>query len=185
MLVDSLMVTALDSRKLRKEIARKYELDPKGWRFLWNADERGRYNLLIAKESRLWWLKEEMINPMLTVGCGVRSPLETDMRRRIFGTGNTGPSYGFRPIEEEHMKRIIADLSDGKTPYRGLSEVLNSEPKTLRELDTSFVMQGPFRQLATLDDLLSDKQRELDARLDAELEKLVLKRYPQLTMSYT
>jgi hypothetical protein len=182
---DSFMMTSLDSRKLRKEIARKYELDPKGWRFLWNAEERGRYNLLIAKDSRLWWLKEEMINPMLTVGCGVRSPLETDVRRRIFGTGYTDPSYGFRPIEEEHMKRIIIDLADGKTPSRSLSEVLNSEPKALKELDTSFVMQGPFHQMATLNDLLSDEQRKLDARLDAELEKLVLKRYPQLTMPYT
>jgi hypothetical protein len=179
------MVTTLDSKKLRGEIARKYELDPKGWHFLWNADERGRYNLLIAKESRLWWLKEEMINPLLTVGCGVRSPLESDLQSRVFGENNLGPSYGFRPVQEEQLKRIILDLAKGKAPHTRLSEVLCSEPKTLRELDTPFMMQGPFHQMTRFTDLLSSKQKELDDKLDAELEKLILKRYPQLTMPYT
>jgi hypothetical protein len=179
------MVTPIDSKKIREEIARKYESDPKGWRFLWNTDDRGRYNLLIAKGSRLWWLKEEMINPLLSVGCGVRSPIESDLQSRVFGENNFGPSYGFRPVQEEQLKRIIADLVEGKAPSTRLSEVLRSEPRALRELDTSFVMQGPFHQMTRFTDVLSDKQRELDAKLNTELEKLILRRYPQLTMSYT
>lgn len=179
------MVTTLNSKKLRKEIASKYELDPRGWRFLWNTNDRGRYNLLVAKESRLWWLKEEMVNPLLTVGCGVRSSLEGDLHSRIFGKNNISPSYGFRPIQKGMMKRIIADLAEGKAPRTDLSDVLRSEPRTLKDLDTSFVMQGPFHEVTGFTDLLSDKQRELDAKLNSELEKLILKRYPQLTMSYT
>ncbi len=179
------MVTPLDSRKLRQEIARKYELDPRGWHFVWNADDKGHYNLFIAEESKLWWLKEKMINPMLTIGCGIRPLHESDLHNRIFEKSNIGPSFGFRPIQEELMKKIFADLAEGKTPRDGLSEVLSSEPRTLEELDTSFVMQGPFHQMSTLAEILSDKQRELDKKLNTELEKLILKRYPQLSMSYT
>jgi hypothetical protein len=179
------MVTTSSSRRLREEIARKYESDPKGWSFLWNTDERGRYNFLIAKESRFWWIKEEMINPLLTVGCGIRSPLESDLQARMFGKSNIAPSYGLRSIQEEQMKSIIADLAKGKAPRTAFSEILRSEPRTLKELDTSFVMQGPFHQMTGFTDVLSDKQRELDAKLNAELEKLITKRYPQLTMPYT
>jgi hypothetical protein len=179
------MVTPVDSKKIREEIARKYESDPKGWRFLWNIDEGGRYNLVIAKKSKFWWLKEEMINPLLSVGCGVRSPLESDLERSVFGGKDSGPSYGFRPVREEQMKRIIADISVGKAPQMPLSEVLRSEPIALKELDSSIMMQGPFHHVARFTDLLSDKQRELDAKLNSELEKLILRRYPQLTMSYT
>jgi hypothetical protein len=170
---------------LREEIARKYESDPRGWSFLWNTDERGRYNFLVAKESRFWWLKEEMINPQLTVGCGVRSSLESDLKARVFGKSNIHPSYGLRPIEENQMKLIIADLAEGKAPRTALSEVLRSEPRRLKELDTSFVMQGPFHQTTGFADILSDKQKELDAKLNTELERLIMKRYPQLTMPYT
>jgi hypothetical protein len=179
------MLTPIDSKKIREEIARKYESDPKRWRFLWNIDDRGRYNLVIAKGSKLWWLKEEMINPLLSVGCGVRSPLEEDLMHSVFGGKDTGPSYGFRPVREEQMKRIIVDLSAGKDPQMPLSEILRSEPVALKEVDSSIMMQGPFYHAARFTDLLSDKQRELDAKLNTELEKLVLKRYPQLRMSYT
>jgi len=179
------MANPVDSRKIRKEIARKYESDPKNWRLLWSIDERGHYDLLVAKDSSQWWLKEAQINPLLSVGCGVKQFIEEDIRNRVFDQKGQGHPFGLRPITEDHMKKIISALTVGENPQTSILEVLRSEPKPLKEIDTSFLMQGPYQHVPTLTDLLSDKQRELDAKLNSELKRLIFKRYPQLFMSYT
>jgi hypothetical protein len=179
------MVNPIDSQRIRREIANKYESDPSGWRLLWGYDGKGHNNLLVVKGSKLWWLKEEMINPLLTVGCGIRSPLEVDLESKVFGGKEPAPSYGLRPIHQDQMERIMKDLAAGITPQNPIREILRSEPKAITELDTSFLMQGPFYRVPQITDILSDKQRELDAKLNSELHRLILKRYPQLVMSYT
>jgi hypothetical protein len=179
------MANPIDSTRIRREIARKYESDPRNWRLLWSMDKRGHYNLLAAKDSRLWWLKEELINPLLSVGCGIRSPLEGDLERKVFSEEEFNPSFGLRPVPEEQLKSIIMNLKMGRSPETPIQQVLNSEPRSFKELDTPILMQGPLYHVPQLADMLSDKQRELDAKLNLELERLVLKRYPQLTMSYT
>ena len=178
------MATPIDSMKIRREIARRYESDPKNWRMQWSIDEKGHYNLLVEKDSTLWWLKEEMLNPLLSVGCGIRSPLDKDLERKVFDE-KSDPSFGLRPVGEEQLKRIITDLEIGRAPNLPVQQILHSEPKPLRELGTPFFMQGPLYQLPKLTDVLSDKQKELNSKLNMELERLVLRRYPQLTMSYT
>jgi hypothetical protein len=179
------MSKIIDSKRIRGEIAKKYESDPSGWRLLWGIDNKGHHNFLVAKDSKLWWLKEELINPLLSVGLGIRSALEADLERKVFSTKGSAPSYGLRPIAEEQMKRIVGDLTMGLAPRIPIQEILHSEPKSLRDLDCSFLMQGPLHHVPQLTDILSDKQRELDAKLNSELERLVLKRYPQLALSYT
>ena len=179
------MATPVDSIRIRCEIARRYESDPKNWRMLWSIDEKGHYNLLVEKDSTLWWLKEELLNPLLSVGCGIRSQLEEDLERKVFNDNKSDPSFGLRPVREEQLKRIITDLSEGRTPKLSIQQILYSEPRSLRELGTSFFMQGPLYHMSTLADVLSDKQKELNSKLNMALERLVLRRYPQLTMSYT
>jgi hypothetical protein len=175
----------VDSRRIRREIARKYESDPRNWHLLWGIDEKGHYNFLVGKNSTLWWLKEELINPLLSVGCGIRSRLEEDPERKIFSNNESNPSFGLRPVPDEQLKKIISDLAIGRTPKMAIQQILSSEPKPLRELGTPFFMQGPLYHMPQITDVLSDKQRELNAKLDTELERLVTRRYPQLEMSYT
>jgi hypothetical protein len=179
------MLDLIDSDRIRREIAKKYESDPRGWRLLWGIDNRGHYNFLVTKDSKFWWLKEELINPLLSVGCGVRSHLENDLEDKVFAGNRSIPSFGFRPVPEDRLKRIIADLAMGRDLQVPIREILRSEPRRLRELDTSFLMHGPLHYVNQFTDVLSDKQRQLDDKLNSELERLVLKRYPQLRMSYT
>nr|MDO8099504.1 hypothetical protein [Candidatus Njordarchaeota archaeon] len=179
------MANPVDSRKIRREIARKYESDPKNWRLFWSIDKKGYNDLLVAKDSDIWWLKEAQINPLLSVGCGVKRYIEEDLMNRVFDQKGFTYPFGLRPITDDHMKKIISALTAGENPHTPILEVLRSEPKPFKEIETSFLMQGPFQHIRTLNDLLSEKQRELDAKLSSELERLIFKRYPQLYMSYT
>ena len=179
------MTNPVDSIKIRKEIAKKYESDPRNWRLAWSIDRKGHYDLLVMKDSKLWWLKEAQINPILSVGCGVKHIIEEEIENKIFDEKSNRYPYGLRPITEDNIKKIISDLAAGENPQPSISEILRTEPKPFKEIGTSFLMQGPFQHVPTLTDLLSDKQRELDAKLNSELERLIFKRYPQLYTSYT
>ncbi len=171
--------------KIRKEIAKRYELDPKDWRLLWSIDKNGYYDLLIAKDSDLWWTKEQQLNPFLSVGCGVKRRLDEDILHDVFDAQCSSHPYGFRPVPDNKFKRMIRRLAEGKDLQAPILEILRSEPKPLKEIGTPFLMQGPFQQVPTLIDLLSDKQKELDAKLSSELKKLIFRHYPQLLMPYT
>ncbi|WXG46408.1 MAG: hypothetical protein WED05_07050 [Candidatus Atabeyarchaeum deiterrae] len=179
------MVVPVDSSRIRKEIAKKYESDPKNWRLLWSIDKKGHYDFLVAKDSDSWWLKEAPINPLLSVGCGVKHSLGEDSINRIFSEERTTIPFGLRPVQESQLSKIITALANNEGPPVSIFEILRSEPKTLRDIETPFLMQGPIQHVPKLTDLLSDKQRELDAKLSSALKKMVLRRYPQLLMSYT
>jgi hypothetical protein len=179
------MTNLINSERIRREIAKKYELDPRDWRILWGVDSKGHHNYLITKDSKCWWLKEELINPYLTVGCGIRSHLESKLEDRVFSGNKSAPSFGFRPVPEEQLNRIIADIALGRDPQAPIREILGSEPRPWRELETSFLLHGPLHYAKQLTDILSEEQRQLDDKLNLELERLVHKRYPQLRMYYT
>lgn len=179
------MTNLIDSARIRREIARKYESDPSGWHILWGVDNKRHHNFLVMKGSWYWWFKEELVNPLLSVGCGVRSHFESDLEDRVFGGNRSIPSFGFRPVPEDQLHRIIAELAMGRDLQASIREILRSEPRPLKELDTSFLMHGPLCHVEEFNDVLSDKQKQLDDKLNAALERLVFKRYPQLSMSYT
>jgi hypothetical protein len=153
----------LNSRRIRREIAEKYESDPKNWHILWSIDEWGHHNLLVGKDCTLWWLKEELINPILSVGCGIKSSLEEEEERAVFKENGHAPSFGLRPIQEEQLKGIISDITMGRIPQMPIKQILLSEPKPLKELGTPFFLQGPFHHTSQLADVLTDKQKELNA----------------------
>ncbi len=165
--------------KLRREIAKSYDSNPMGWSVLVGRDSRNFNQILISHGSQAWMLKEELINPYRSVGFGVELAGGVEALR-----GTVPQQFGLRPLN----KRQIGELADlmrmEESPRDFLLRVMRSKPVPTSEVRSPLVVQGPVVATSNPLGLLSDKHRELDLKLREELEKLLLRKYPQTVIPY-
>jgi len=165
---------------IKKEILKRYDSNPSGWRVFVGRDRRGHFDLVISHDSDTWLIKEEQINPFRSVGFGVRDKVvgfETVERISPY-------TFGLRPLSERQMMKVALALRSNESPSKFLARVLRTEPVASTEITSPGVLQGPVIHSARGIELISERQAELDRELRLELERLLTRKYPQTIAPY-
>ena len=165
---------------IKKEILKRYDSNPSGWRVFVGRDRRGHFDLVISHDSDMWLIKEEQINPFRSVGFGVRDKVvgfETIERISPY-------TFGLRPLSERQMMKVALALRSNESPSKFLARVLRTEPVASTEITSPGVLQGPVIHSARGIELISERQAELDRELRLELERLLTRKYPQTITPY-
>lgn len=157
---------------LMREIWKKYNKDSTGWQVLVGRSSEGYYDVFITNPKELWQIKLETIYRPNPIGLGVRIKKTREGAKLLRGI----PNYGLRPLSKKAMAVMMSAIKRGVPPGRVLREIMSVEPKPYGEITTPWVLQGPVIHSAKPLELISDKQRELDAKLRMELESLLRKK---------
>ena len=167
------------AEKLKREIARSYDSNPKGWNVFVGRDNRKFSQALISNGSNVWILKEEIINPYKSVGLGVKLVDQLDSLK------STVPQeFGLRPLNQGQIKKLIDITKKEESPRDILLGIMKSKPVSSGDIKSPLILQGPIMSTENPLSLLSDKHRELDRKLNSELNKLLLRKYPQTVIPY-
>jgi len=167
------------AEKLKREIAKSYDSNPKGWRVLVGKDNRNFSQILVSNGSQVWILKEEMINPYRSIGLGARLTGEIEAPKV-----SSTKEFGLRPLAQGQIGELSSLLRNGEDPKDFLLKVMTSEPVASNDVKGPMVLQGPIMATSNSTSLLSDKHREIDHRISEELQKLLLRKYPQAVIPY-
>ncbi|MFX0068890.1 MAG: hypothetical protein ACFFA1_04920 [Promethearchaeota archaeon] len=173
------MVQIRSADRIKKEIVRRYNSSPRGWRVMVKRDLRGHYDLIFTKGSNIWFVKEEFVNPYKSVGLGAKQRIGRKL------DVDSPFEFGLRPLSQEQMRTVIDIFQKGSDLDRISKIIEDIEPTSARKVDTPYALQGPVIRVDRHTGLISEKQRELDQKLRTELEKLLSKKYPHLLRSYT
>jgi hypothetical protein len=164
--------------ELWKEIVRKYDKKPRGWRALTYRSPDGFYDILLSNPEEAWLMKQDTIYKPNPLGFGVKlehAP-EIPVVKPL--------SYGFRhfPIERtertiELMTRMEASSEEiVKAVNDVLLDVISSAPIPTYKIIKPGILEGPF-YLKDLENL-SKEQRELSGKLDLQLRRMFRIKYP-------
>jgi hypothetical protein len=164
------------SEEVREEIRRVYDRDPKKWHVLLGRDSRGYSSTIFIHKNRMWMLKEELLNPYESIGCGI-SVKEIDDSLKPFL--KNPHSFGFRPISEENLKEIL----ETGISYEDVRKLLNVQPVKSTDIDSPVVV-GPVTLPSKPIDFVSKKQRQLDIELSRELDRMIFRRRPDIFTPY-
>jgi hypothetical protein len=162
----------LEGSELKRRILESYARDPKGWSFTVSPSPRsGFFDATVAGREGAWMLKiDSLFKPSPIV---IGSQAEA-LRRR---PGGPFP-YGYRDLPPELALRLMGYGGDGPSGpvRRSLLSVLKSEP-VVPEKGRSYA-EGPLVFTGPGNATLSDKQKEVDAKLASEMRRLLRLRYP-------
>ena len=160
----------LDS--LLKVILNRYNENPRGWRVF--ADAKG--NMLVLGPGMGYRLKLIPINPAEVTGVGVDFSVD-EARGMPLGV----PSYGYRPLSHGDVTRLFSSLHQNGPVPRGLIDgLLGIKPVPTWDLkgeSSRGVLTGPIIAHPDLASI-SQGQRELDAKLALEADRLFRAKYP-------
>ena len=168
------------AEEIKKQILKRYDSNPSGWRVLVGRDRRGYYDLIVSHGSDIWLMKEEQINPLHSVGFGLRDKVTSlDAIEKL-----SPVTFGLRPLSDTQMTRIADTLKSGRGLSKVLSQFLKAEPISSSEVTSPAILQGPVVHAPRGIGLISERQAELDRELRSELEKLLMRKYPQTIAMY-
>jgi hypothetical protein len=169
-----------DSAKIRREIARLYDRDPRGWRILVGKDTAGFFDVLISHGTEAWQVKEYQVIPYNFVGLGSRlSNLPTHPV-----APNEHP-FGLRPVGLENMTELAKVMDDPGAMNELASKLLSEKPMSSHEaFNSPAVLQGPIMHSNRPLDGLSSAQTKLDEKLRKELRRIVHKEFRHTTTPY-
>jgi hypothetical protein len=166
--------------ELKRDILRRYNRDPHEWHVFVGNDQKGYYDVVVVHGSDAWLIKEQPINPLQSIGFGVRDNiLDQDVVKRL-----TEHTFGLRPLSEPDVARVAQALKRGRSLSRIINRVLRTEPVAFKELESPMALQGPIIRSPALIDTISENQTELNRKLRIELEKQLYRRYPQSIAPY-
>ncbi len=168
------------AEEIRKQILRRYDSNPGGWRVLVGRDIRGYYDLLVSHGSDLWFIKEEQINPFRSVGFGIRDKVSDQETVEKLSP----VTFGLRPLSKTQMTRIASALRSESGLSEVLSKFLKTDPVALSEVSSPGLLQGPIMHSPGGIGLISERQAKLDRELRVELERLLIRKYPQTIATY-
>ncbi len=128
---------------LKKQWDRSNEADRREWRVLSGRNHRGRYDLFISTHERIWQLKLEQTGDKEAIGFGLEVGKPDDDLRRLFMRGAPVP-FGLISPSKDELAIVVA----------GIQQYSSESTYTLCK------------------NYISDKQAELDERLDSEIERM-------------
>ena len=163
---------------LMNRIMNQYNRKPEGWTVL--VDFKG--NVLVMGPTEGYRLKTIYLNPYEYTGVGIKIEDPEKVRSLVEGS----PSYGFRPLSSTQTKELLKNFHERDFQNKVVREVLETRPVPTWELEKKkpkAFLSGPIiahPNLATI----SNNQRELEAKLAAEADKLFRKKYPHRAAIY-
>jgi hypothetical protein len=162
--------------KIREEIRILYNKNPKKWHVLVGRDSKGYSCTIFLHKNEMWILKEEPLNPYESIGCGSKLE-EIDESLKPFLKNPY--SFGFRPIPERYLDEILKE---------GISEdiimkTLAKSPSPLGSIKSPSIV-GPITLPTKPIDFVSEKQTKLNLKLTKQLDRMILKKRPELFTPY-
>ncbi len=171
----------MPAEELRREILRRYNRDPHEWHVLAGRDQKGYYDVVVVHGSDTWLIKEQMINPLYSVGFGVKDNLID----QPFGkTQLPHYTFGLRPLSRQHVENVTNALKTGQNLTGLISNILKTTPVASNEIESHMALQGPIIHGSRAIHAISENQAELDRKLRIELEKLLYRRYSNTVAPY-
>lgn len=162
-----------------QKVFSEYNRSPKGWHVLLTKSEGVGHNLYIfGPEGMTAMLKLESIYRPNPIGVGVEVRDEMHDLRQIVGR-QTHP-FGIRPIPDALMEKLLGNIEGGVPPRADLiARIMEREPVPQEAIKTQVAIQGPILHVSSPlpFEYASAKQRELDSRLQRELQRLLNERY--------
>lgn len=162
--------------KIRDEIKRLYNANPRKWHVLVGRDSKGYTSTIVLHADKMWVIKEEPLNPYESIGCGLRTE-EIDEGFRPFL--KDPHSFGFRPISEKYLR----DILDAGISAKAVRKVLRKAPVSTEKI-TSPAIVGPVTLPMKSIDFVSEKQKKLEMELSRKLDKMIYKKRPDLLLPY-
>jgi hypothetical protein len=163
---------------LMREMMSQYDRKPEGWTVL--IDHRG--NVLIIGPKEGYRLKTIQLNPNEYTGVGIKIDDPEELRR----VTNEGPSYGFRPLSNNQIRKLFNNQPEGDIQSKIIKKILETKPVPTWELEnknTRAFLSGPIIAHPDLS-AISSSQRRLEAKLAVESNRLFRKRYPHRAAIY-
>jgi len=166
-------------RDVLRRILAEYNKKPKGWHVLVaKARGMGHDVYVFRPEGTMAMLKLESLSVPNPVGVGVEVMEGEDMLRSITERGSH--PFGLRPVPFDDLAEILKGAgTSGSASGKLFVDLMKREPMPASSIKTPFLLEGPVMRLrSTLHaPLVSPGQRDLDAMLQSELEKLVRRTY--------
>ena len=164
--------------ELWKEIIRKYDKKPRGWRALTYRSPGGFYDVLLSNPEEAWLMKQDTIYKPNPLGFGVKlehAP-EIPVVKPL--------SYGFRHFPIERTERTVELMTKRKASPEEVAKAVNhvlrdaisSPPIPTYKIMKPGILEGPFH-IEGLESL-SKEQRELSGKLDLQLRRMLHMKYP-------
>ncbi|MCJ7761205.1 hypothetical protein MUP59_08735 [Candidatus Bathyarchaeota archaeon] len=167
------------AEKLKREIAKSYDSNPKGWTVVVGKDSRRFSQILVSNPSQAWILKEEWINPYKSIGLGAQ------LVGGIESLNSKLPQeFGLRPLAPQQIRDLSNLAGREENPRELLLEIMRSQPVASKDIHSPLVLQGPIMTTSNPLSLISKKHEELDRHLSEELERLLLRKHPQAITTY-
>ena len=159
--------------RITKRILRQYNRHPEGWSVL--VDNKG--DVLVIGPSSGYRLKLVPLNPREYTGVGVRLGRSKGLRK----IAKDIPPYGFRPLSREETRDLLSAIRRrGRPTDKRIKELLEMKPVPTWEIDEKrpeAVVTGPLVAHPNLS-AISKGQKELEAKLAVEADKLFRRKYP-------
>lgn len=155
-------------KELQEEFKEMYDDDPRDWQMSFNKDIQDP-NLFISNRRGIWQVKLDSYFKPKPLGLGAQIGDSDDalaLRKR-----KLGPSFGFRPITDNHLLNIRDQIIKKKPIDNLLLDILKTEPKPTSLLDSPLSLQGPI-SFSNSSQYISERQKLLDKKLKKELLKL-------------
>ncbi len=135
-----------------------------------------RGEMLVVGPDSVFQLKLISVNPFEFVGSGV----EMSESNKVVKSVRSTPEFGFRPLTDVDIQRIIKSLTDSNEEKFDLRNVIKRDPISPSEIRSSSVnhlLSGP---VLTRPDLrsLSPEILRVQETLDRSAMKTFRKRYP-------
>ena len=169
------------SEEIKKEIAKEYNKDPLGWNLFAGRDSESHLELIVTHRNSFWYIKEEIINPTKTLGVGVRRRVDAEALKEL--PVNKVFQFGFRPVNNRNLNFLL----QSKSPEhfnKVLIKILSTPPvSTTNNVRTNLGILGPVYPRSSINSFI-DRQKELDLKLRAELEKLLIRKRPETILPY-
>ncbi len=159
------------SAEVRRRVLRRYNRDPTGWRVWAGVDDERNLTTVYIHRGSMWVVKDFPVNPAKMLGVGGKTKTDEAL------AASTEYSFGFRPLSEDHIAKLMAGDSNV------LVDVLSANPQAEEDIEDQPVIHGPFHS-PNAPIAFRGHQAKLDAKLRADLAKLIGKEYPEFYNAY-
>jgi hypothetical protein len=157
-----------------KQFFRRYNRNPLNWRIYSGISDTGNLQLLINSPNYRWLIERDSA---FSDRPGIGGMVEECIVPKL-----DLEQSGYRPVPGKIMKHMIALMEEGKD-YAEAAKIIESamrcEPITFEEIGRirpRAIMSGPIMLSPRPIQTVVGGQLELDAKLEAELEKLKKRR---------
>lgn len=151
----------MELSKIREEIWKKYNEDPRNWSFWISRDKKGEfYDLFIIHSNECYLIKLDTIYKPNPLGLGKKMKVDSDFTSKL-------PESGFRKMDKSELEELFNKPK--KLFEREPTSFENLKENEVGFMGPQFMSQEPIQ--------ISEEQKKLDEKLSGELRKLMRREY--------